>query len=161
MISQRELYGLARDVERAADLVQKDRPNTARELLLSVTERLWDAAFEPQSLTPMVGAEGGAGCSAVNQTEPGPVVGGSPARASLEAPPYGWREVEPMVLLTQRGLTLTRVTLREGEPAAEYNVGDGWKPTPAEYAPGAWLVRKRDSGVISPAKASDESEAST
>ena len=84
MISQRELYGLARDVERAADLVQKDRPNTARELLLSVTERLWDAAFEPQSLTPMVGAEGGAGCSAVNQTEPGPVVGGSPARASLD-----------------------------------------------------------------------------
>lgn len=38
------------------------------------------------SLAPMVGAEGGAGCPAVNQTEPGPVVGGSPARASLD----GW-----------------------------------------------------------------------
>ena len=39
-----------------------------------------------ESLAPMVGAEGGAGCPAVNQTEPGPVVGGSPARASLD----GW-----------------------------------------------------------------------
>ncbi len=37
-----------------------------------------------ESLTPAVGAEGGAGCSAVNQTEPGPVVGGSPARASID-----------------------------------------------------------------------------
>jgi len=128
---------------------------------LFVLMSLHESEVRTNSLTPMVGAEGGAGCPVVVQAEPGPAVGGSPARASLEAPPDGWREVEPMVLLTQRGLTLTRVTLREGEPAAEYNVGDGWKPTPAEYAPGAWLVRKRDSGVISPAKASDESEAST
>lgn len=36
------------------------------------------------SLTPMVGAEGGAGCPVVVQAEPGLVVGGSPARASLD-----------------------------------------------------------------------------
>lgn len=93
------LWGLIRDCERARDLLGLDKPVTARALIDSVTERLWDVVTRKRLATPVAakdsapsGAEGGAPGPVVVQAEPGPVGGGaataSPARASI-----AWHEI--------------------------------------------------------------------